>query len=63
MSRKSLFPREELDYKLEGAILKKEGYRHISARIETIKIILEDILLKTSEEHLKELGRLVAKAK
>lgn len=60
---KDLRPERALDYKLEGAILKKEGYRHVAARIETIQVIF-DALLKASggvEDRLKEVGRKVGR--
>jgi predicted hydrocarbon binding protein len=56
--RPSDFP----DYELQGIALIKEGHRHISARVESIQIILEGILGndQTGESRLKEVGRKVS---
>ena len=50
------------DYELTGRILKKEGYRHISARIETVQTILEGLISDQGTEKegkLKSVGRKV----
>lgn len=37
-------PQTMLNYEIQGPILKKEGYRHISARVQTVQLILEGTL-------------------
>lgn len=52
------------DYELAGAILKKEGYRHISARVETLQTILEGMLPISHPENdhkLRITGRMVGR--
>lgn len=51
-------PQTLATYELEGAVLKKEGYRHISLRVETIHIILEALLdAADGVRKLRALGR------
>ncbi|MBI1912117.1 MAG: hypothetical protein HYS21_08955 [Deltaproteobacteria bacterium] len=52
-----LRPQNMLNYELSGAILKKEGYRHIATRVETIQLIFEETLLRSDATFLKEMGR------
>lgn len=53
-----LKPQNMLNYELTGPILKKEGYRHISARVETIQLLLEGIINDDSDK-LRDVGRKV----
>jgi len=57
---KSLRPQKMVDYELNGPKLIKEGYRHVSARIETMQIILEGLLNREGgESKLREIGRTI----
>lgn len=47
-----------LNYVLEGAALKKEGYRHVSARIETMQTIFGSVA-EPERPSLRDIGRLV----
>lgn len=56
-----LRPQNMLNYELKGPILKKEGYRHVSARVETIQLLLEGILNgdPNNSDKLRDIGRRV----